>query len=195
MLKVGLTGGIGSGKSTVARIFEKLGTPIFYADDEAKKILVSDDVKKNIFNQWGEIVFFADGDVNKGALANIVFNNADELQILNNFIHPLLITEFEKWSNKHIMADTRYVILEAAILFGAGFHMLVDKTVCVTALDEQRIKRVRSRDNSTLEQVMSRMNSQWPQSKVAEISDYRINNSDGDMILESIITLHKTFIH
>ncbi len=195
MLKIGLTGGIGSGKSTVARVFEKLGTPIFYADDEAKKVLLSDEVKKNLFNHWGDVVFFSDGDVNKAALANIVLNNADELQILNNFIHPLLITEFEKWTNKHIMSDTRYIILEAAILFGAGFHMLVDKTICVTARDDQRIKRVRSRDNASEEQVESRMNSQWPQNKVAEISDFEINNSDGDMILESIITLHKTFIN
>ncbi len=195
MLKVGLTGGIGSGKSTVARVFEKLGTPIFYADYEAKIILSSEQVKNKLLNQWGDIVFFDDGEVNKAALANIVFNNADELQLLNNFIHPLLILEFEKWTNKHIMADTRYVILEAAILFGAGFHMLVDKTICVTALDEQRINRVRSRDNATEDQVKSRMNSQWPQDKVAEISDFVINNSDGDMILESIITLHKTFIN
>ncbi len=193
MVKIGLTGGIGSGKSTVARAFEKLGVPVFYADDQAKQILSTDAVKQDLKRQWGEKVFFDNGDVDKAALAQIVFSEAEELQKLNGFIHPKLMQAFEQWAKEKELLKNKYVIMEAAILFEAGFHMDVDKTICVSAPNAERIERVMLRDKVSQEQVESRINSQWPQDKLIGISDYEIQNSNNDMILESIIELHNIF--
>jgi len=193
MLKIGLTGGIGSGKTTIAKIFEKLGTPIYYADIEAKKILITDSVKLRIRDKWGDGIFYDNGDIDKAALANIVFNSKSELQFLNTIIHPKLMQDFEKWAKQKEIEQHKYVIMEAAILFEAGFHLDVDNVVCVSAPTDERIKRVMKRDNTTKEQVESRMNSQWPQDKVIEISDYEIKNYDSNMILKSITSLHELF--
>jgi len=193
MLKIGLTGGIGSGKTSVAKVFANLGCPIFFADDQAKKILITDAVKYDLNSQWGSDVFFENGEVDKAALANIVFNDSKELQKLNTFIHPKLMDAFNKWAAEQDKLGHKYVIMEAAILFEAGFHMDVDKTVCVTAPTEERISRVMNRDNTSKEQVESRMNSQWPQDKLIGISDYEIKNSNSDMVLKPIIKLHSVF--
>lgn len=195
MLRIGLTGGIGSGKTTVAKIFAKLNVPIFYGDDEAKKILISNNVKQMLKEEWGEEVFYDNKDVNKAALANIVFNDVVELQKLNGIIHPELLNKFDKWAKDKENEGYKYVILEAAILFEAGFQAFVNKTICVSATDEERIERVLKRDKATREQVISRMKNQWPQKKVIEISDYEIKNSSSDMILETIANLHNLFLN
>ncbi len=193
MLKIGLAGGIGSGKSTVAKVFVNLGVPVFYADNQAKKILCSNAVKENLREQWGSSVFFDNGDVNKAALAKIVFNYSKELEILNSFIHPKLMEAFNKWASEKEKSQNKYVIMEAAILFEAGFDKNVDKTICVSAPLNHRIERVIKRDNVIKEDVIARMNNQWSQEEVIEKSNYEIKNADEDMILDSIIKLHYSF--
>ena len=193
MLKIGLTGGIGSGKTTIAKIFEELGTPIYYADIEAKKILCTDIIKSRIRDKWGSTLFFENGNINKAELANIVFNDNTELQFLNSIIHPQLMKDFEYWAKNKELQNNNYVIMEAAILFEAGFHLDVDKVVCISAPEDERIKRVMARDNVTKDQVISRIKSQWPQDKIIEISDYEIKNSENDLILKPISLLHELF--
>ena len=193
MLKIGLTGGIGSGKSTVAKAFVNLGVPVFYADNQAKKILCSNAVKENLREQWGSSVFFDNGDVNKAALAKIVFNDSKELKILNSFIHPKLMEAFNKWASEKEKSQNKYVIMEAAILFEASFDKNVDKTICVSAPLNNRIERVIKRDNVIKADVIARMNSQWSQEEVIAKSNYEIKNADEDMILDSIIKLHYSF--
>ncbi|MCK5845871.1 MAG: dephospho-CoA kinase [Bacteroidales bacterium] len=193
MLKIGLTGGIGSGKTTIANVFSALGIPVFFADDEAKKVLITNRVKKKLYNKWGNNVFFDNGDIDKASLAEIVFSNSNELKYLNSIIHPEMLLNFEKWVAEKKAQNFNYVILEAAILFDAGFHKYVDKTICVSAPDEERIKRVINRDDVTKEQVKSRINSQWLQGRIIDISDYEILNSEEDMVLEQILKLHNVF--
>lgn len=193
MLKIGLTGGIGSGKTTIANVFSALGIPVFFADDEAKKVLITNRVKKKLYNKWGNNVFFDNGDIDKASLAEIVFSNSNELKYLNSIIHPEMLLNFEKWVAEKKAQNFNYVILEAAILFDAGFHKYVDKTICVSAPDKERIKRVINRDDVTKEQVKSRINSQWLQGRIIDISDYEILNSEEDMVLEQILKLHNVF--
>lgn len=191
MLKIGLTGGIGSGKSMVAIVFEKLGTSIFYADIEAKKFLENDIVKHNLREYWGEIIFQSSGEINKAELAQIVFSSAKELTKLNKLIHPLLMQEFSKWCDIQKQKGAKYVIIEAAILFEAGFDKFIDKSICVTAPIEQRIIRVMERDGASREQVVARMNNQWKQNEIIKKSDFEITNANNEMIINSIVELHE----
>ena len=189
MIKLGLTGGIGSGKTTVAKVFETIGVPVFYADDEAKKFLLKDNVKQQLVKLFGTKVIDDKGDVSKPELANIVFNNADSLKKLNALIHPLLINEFEKWAEKKKADNHPYIIMEAAILFEAGFDSYVDKALCVFAPLETRINRVVCRDGATNEQVLSRINNQMSGEERESKSDFVIRNSNSNMIVNEIVSL------
>ena len=191
MIKLGLTGGIGSGKTTVANVFETLGVPVFYADDEAKKFLYQNEVKQQLVELFGTKVIDDNGEVNKFELANIVFNDADSLKKLNALIHPLLINEFENWAEKKKANNYLYIIMEAAILFEAGFDSYVDKVICVSAPLETRINRVVSRDGATNEQVLSRINNQMSDEERELRSDFIIRNSNSDMIVNEIVSLNK----
>ncbi len=189
MNKIGLTGGIGSGKTTVAKVFETLGVPVFYADDEAKKFLFKNEVKQQLVQLYGPKVIDTKGKVDKTVLANIVFNDTDSLKKLNALIHPLLINEFEDWAEKKKVNKPPFVIMEAAILFEAGFDDYVDSVLCVSAPLETRISRVVNRDGVSKEQVLSRINSQMSDDKRELKSDYVIHNSENDMIVERIVFL------
>jgi len=192
MIKLGLTGGIGSGKTTVAKVFETIGVPVFYADDEAKKFLLKDRVKQQLIMLFGPKVINESGDVNKAELANIVFNNKESLEQLNALIHPLLMSEFVAWSEKKNAEKYPYVIMEAAILFEANFDANVDKVLCVSAPIETRISRVVNRDKVTKEQVISRMNNQMTDEEREIKSDYIIHNSTNKMIVADIVSLNKS---
>ena len=195
MIKLGITGGIGSGKTTVAKVFETIGVPVFYADDEAKKFLLRDAVKQQLVNLFGSKVINESGDINKTELANIVFNNKESLEELNALIHPLLMNEFVAWSEKKNAEKHSYVIMEAAILFEAGFDVYVDKVLCVSAPIETRISRVVKRDGVSKEQVLSRINNQMTDDERESKSDFIIHNSIGNMIMNEIISLNKKLSH
>lgn len=189
MIKLGLTGGIGSGKSTVAKVFESLGVPVFYADDEAKKFLFHKEVKSKLQALYGSRVLDERGEVDKPTLASIVFTDEQELAKLNALIHPLLEQEFLSWAESK--RGSQYIVKEAAILFEAGFDKSVDKILSVSAPLEQRIERVIKRDGVNRQQVLDRISKQWTDEQREAKSDFVINNADNQMILEQILQIHK----
>ncbi len=189
MIKLGLTGGIGSGKSTVAKVFQELGVPVYYADVEAKKFLLYKDVKQQLSKLFGRKILAKDGEIDKSILADIVFTNEKELVKLNALIHPMLENDFLQWSAQN--SDAKYIVKEAAILFEAGFDKSVDKILTISAAVEERIARVITRDNTSKQQVLDRISKQWTDVQREDKSDYIIHNSNGDMILEKIIKIHE----
>jgi len=186
MIKVGLTGGIGSGKSTVASIFQELGVPIYNADFEAKEFLKNHEVQNALVNFFGEKVI-TDGTVNKPFLASIIFNDKEALEKVNNLIHPLVRQSFKDWADTY--NSNPYVIIEVAILFENGFDSLVDKSIVVSAPQDQRLARTIKRDNTDEDSVKSRMNNQWPQEELINKADFVIDNSDHKLLIPQVLEL------
>jgi dephospho-CoA kinase len=170
---IGLTGGIGSGKTTMAKYFASKGIPVYIADDEAKKVMLSPAVIKEIGKAFGEEVL-TDGVPDKKKLADVVFNDPEKLQLLNSIIHPKVREHFYEWVQQQ--KDAVFVIKEAAILFESGSYKDCDKIILVTAPLGVRIKRVMERDNISREKVLERIANQWDDEKKGEMSDYIINN-------------------
>ena len=170
---IGLTGGIGSGKTTVANYFKSFGIPIYIADDEARKIMKSADIIEAIKNSFGDAIF-ENEILNRDKLAKIVFNNPKKLEKLNNIVHPAVKNHFEQWLMQNQSAP--YVIYEAAILFESGRYKDCDLIVTVVAPMKSRIERVIKRDNSTRELVLKRINAQWTDEERILKSDFIIEN-------------------
>ncbi|MDH7448275.1 dephospho-CoA kinase [Aquimarina sp. 2201CG14-23] len=171
---VGLTGGIGSGKSTVAKMFKKLGASIYIADDEAKKLMnEDDDVKKQILQLLGKESYVS-GELNRPFIADKVFNDKSLLEKLNAIVHPAVANHFITWKQKQKGA---YVIKEAAILFENSGYKQCDYTILVTAPEETRIERVLKRDHTTRTQVLARLKNQWLDSKKIPLADFVIINT------------------
>lgn len=191
MIKVGLTGNIGSGKSTVIQIFETLGVPVYHADLEAKKFLKKDHVKRLINDRFGTDVF-SGGQINRKKLAAIVFNDSEALNFLNAVIHPLVKEDLNSWMirKKH----HAYVIQEAAILFESGFYKDFDKVILISCPEDVAAKRVMKRDGVTVEEVLQRRANQWSQDKKIGLSDYIIDNSGNTLVLPQVLEIHKQLI-
>jgi dephospho-CoA kinase len=187
MIKLGLTGGIGSGKSTVAKVFQEMGIPVYYADDEAKKFLAYEEVKKRLQVLFGAQVVNALGAIDKPVLASIVFTDEKELAKLNALIHPLLENDFQEWVLKQ---NTSFIVKEAAILFEAGFDKSVDKILTISAPIDQRIDRVIKRDGVSRQQVLDRISKQWSDQQREAKSDFVIRNANEDMILAKILDIY-----
>jgi dephospho-CoA kinase len=171
---IGLTGGIGSGKTTIAKYFGSLGMPVYIADEEAKKILDSADVVQEVAASFGKEVL-TDGLPDRKKLAGIVFNSPEKLGLLNSIIHPKVKESFEAWVAAN--SNEPFVIKEAAILFESGSYKDCDKVILVTAPEDVRVSRVMERDNMSREDVMLRMANQWTDNKKIPLSDYIINNT------------------
>ncbi len=186
MIKIGLTGNIGSGKSLVCSLFERLSIPVYYADDEAKKILDSKEVHADLRGHFGAKIF-SDNKVNRQVLAGIVFQSKKELEFLNNTIHPRLKEDIKRWFAKQ--ENCTYAIVEAAILFENSFESLFDKIVLVSAPESIRLERVLKRDKAKKEDVINRMKSQWAEEKKIELSDYIIYNDGQQMLLPQFVEL------
>lgn len=192
MLIVGLTGGIGSGKSTVARFFEALGIPIYIADDRAKELMVNDTaLKQAIIELLGVAAYAENGNLNRAYIASQVFSHADLLNRLNALVHPAVGKDFKKWVNSQ---NSPYVIKEAAILFENGNYKQSDKNILVTAPTEMRIERVINRDGATKESILSRMQHQWPDSDKIPLADYIVENIDLEQTQLQVNSLHKELI-
>lgn len=192
MLKIGITGGIGSGKSTVSRIFELLGVPVYYADDRAKDIMVRDpELTAQVKHHFGEEIYNADGTLNRKLLGNIVFNDKDKLALLNSLVHPATIRDSDNWAQQQ---TTPYVLKEAALLFETeSFHHL-DKVIAVFAPQPLRIHRVMKRDNVTRNEVLARMYKQIDETIKMRLSDYVIHNDEQHMVIPQVLALHKKFL-
>ena len=191
MIKVGLTGGIGSGKTTVARVFELLKIPVYYADIEAKKILNNNLIVKNkIITKFGNI--YVNGEINREKLAKIVFNNKNALDYLNKIVHPAVINHYENWCILH--KSEKYTIKEAAILFESGSYTQMDKLVSVIAPVKIRINRVVKRDNTSVQKVKDRIKTQWTDNKKTDLSDFVIKNNDKNLLIPQIIKIHNHIV-
>lgn len=173
MIKVGLTGGIGSGKSTVAKMFIDLGIPVYFSDDNAKRLMATSKVvKRKLIKEFGKKTF-VNGVLNKPYLANIIFNNKAKLQAINAIVHPSVGNSFKRWVGKQ---KSNYVIQENAILFESNKQDDFDIIITVTAPKEIRIARVVERDNVQKEQVLSRINNQLLDSEKIKQSDFIVEN-------------------
>ena len=192
MLKIGLTGSIGSGKTTVASAFKALGVPVYIADIEAKKFLFDPVVISLIVELVGPEVLTSEGTIDRKALAGKVFSNPEKLHGLNAIIHPRVKLHFAQWSEKY--HDQPYVMQESAITFESGFHSLFDLIVVVAAPQEERIQRVLRRDGFTRELVLERIANQWPEHIKVEKADFVIQNSDTDMVLPQLLEIHEELL-
>lgn len=173
MVVVGLTGGIGSGKTTVAKEFEAIGIPVYIADIEAKALMLrSKIIKRKLIQLFGDQVY-VNGALNKSLIAKVIFNDKEALQKMNAIIHPRVALHFKKWVQKQ---NAIYVIKEVAILFENGGNKLCDFVITVTAPKDIRIERVLSRDNTTKAKVEAIMNNQWDDARKIKFSDFVINN-------------------
>lgn len=191
MRVVGITGGIGSGKTTTCMIFESLGVPVYYADNRAKELMVNDEVLRGkIVSAFGNDAY-VNGRLNRAYLANQVFNSKEKLSVLNGMVHPAVADDFESWLEQQ--KEANYVLKEAAILFESGAYHDVDITVLVIAPEQIRIERVMERDHSTKMEVLRRMKNQWTQERKAKLADHIINNDGSHLIIPQVLVLHEKF--
>ena len=188
MKKIGITGGIGSGKTYVASVLQSFGIPIFNADIQAKKIMTSSEkLIKLVKKEFGNDIY-KDSDLNKEKLASIVFSNSDKLQKLNSLVHPIVKEEFNNWYKKQ---TSPYVIKEAAILFESNSHIGLDAVICISAPLKLRMKRLLNRDDCSEKEIKKRIENQISQEEKQKLSDYIIVNDEKELLLPKIIKIHK----
>lgn len=186
---IGITGGIGSGKSTVSELFELCGVPVYIADSESKKLVASSSIiRKKLIGLFGEELYEG-GVLNKALLASYIFNDNEKLKLVNSIIHPEVEKHFREWVNQN--RGYEIVAQEAAILFESGFNKLMDKTITVYAPSEERIRRVVARDNVTREQVLVRIQNQMPDEEKAKLSDYVIVNDGTRSLIEQVLDIQQ----
>lgn len=184
---VGLTGGIGSGKSTIAKAFATLGIAVFNSDEQAKALIANNaQVKERIIASFGEEAY-QNGEYNRAYIAQIVFNNPEKLAILNSIVHPALAKHFKQWAKKQ---TSPYVLKEAAILFESGSYKDCDYIITVTAPEQLRIARVIARDHCTEAQVRARMAQQWTDAQRIALSNAVIENIDLESAKEQVKRIH-----
>jgi dephospho-CoA kinase len=183
MLKVGITGGIGSGKTTVCQIFERLGVPVYYADIRAKELMEDDkDLVKNIKATFGEEMY-VEGQLQRHQLAALVFNNEQLLLKLNELVHPVVLRDSQSWNEILATKHYPYSLREAALLVETGSYLTLDKLIVVSAHEQDRINRVMARDNATEAQVRARINTQMPEEQKVKYADYIIFN---DLLMDLV---------
>ena len=193
MLKIGITGNIGSGKTTISKIFEVLGIPVFYADDEAKKVMVDDAILVNELKQtFGSESYFEDGTLNRKHIAGIVFNNEAELKKLNAIVHPAVFRAFDNWVPQ--FKNAPYVLKEAALLFESSSYKMCDRSIMVTAPLELRIARVMLRDGLSRDEILNREARQFSEEKKLQLADYAIKNDNTELVIPQVLALHKQFL-
>lgn len=192
MYKVGITGGIGSGKSVVCRLLGERGVAVYDADSRAKGLMAtSKELREALIEAFGVEVFTSEG-VNRGYLAARVFSDAEQLQRLNAIVHPAVMEDFDRWAEAQ---QGHYVVLESAILFEADLESRVDATVAVMAPEELRVERVMARDGATKEQVLARINNQMSDDERADRAKYGVVNIDIEDLEEDVEQLHRRLLY
>jgi dephospho-CoA kinase len=192
MMKLGITGGIGSGKTSVCKVFSILGIPVFSADPEAQKIMNTDkNIRKELIRITGKNIY-PDDCLDRMVLAALIFKDPDLLKQVNALVHPVVFDHFIKWADEQ---NTPYVIMEAAILFESGGANLVDRIATVVAPVEERIARVIRGNKLSREQVLDRIRNQMDDDARIMKSDYVINNSENEMIIPVILQIHEDIIN
>ncbi len=191
MLKIGLTGGIGSGKTTVAQIFEILGIPVYYADDAAKKLMNEDEnLRKKIIESFGADSY-VDGKLNKSFLSKVVFADSKKTKLINSIIHPATIADAEKWMQKQ---NAPYAIKEAALIFEANADENLDLVIGVYANEPLRIKRVMQRNNISENEVKLRIKNQMDEETKMSLCSAIILNDDEDLLIPQVIAFHENLL-
>ncbi len=191
VLKVGLTGGIGSGKSTVARIFEVLGIPVYYADAEAKRLMNEDaGLKQNIIKHFGSETY-SSGLLNRSYISSIVFNDPAKLELLNSLVHPATKHDAEAWMLKQ---TSPYAIHEAALIFEAGVNERLDYVIGVSAPQPLRILRAVERDGMTAEEILKRMKQQMDEDEKMKRCDFIVINDEQQLLIPLVLALHQKLL-
>lgn len=191
MLKIGLTGGIGSGKSTVAKVFESLGVPVYKADDEAKKLMATDPQLINLIKKHFSEEVYKEGKLDKAYLASVVFNNKEKLNLLNSLVHPFTIEDGKSWMKRQ---QTSYAIKEAALIFESGSQGEFDFIVGVYAPETLRIHRTIQRDKTDKELVRLRMQNQIKEEIKMKLCDEVLINNEQELLVPQIIALHEKLL-
>lgn len=189
--RLGVTGGIGSGKTSVCKVFNVLGIPVFSADPVARDIMDKDAGIRLRLNTIAGRDLYRGGELNRAELAGLIFNNQALLEKVNSLVHPVVFNNFIDWS---VRQSSPYVIMDAAILFESGASKLVDRIATVVAPVEERIERVMQRNNLTGEQVRERIRNQMEDDERIKLSHYIINNSENDMIIPAVIRIHNDLL-
>lgn len=195
MLKIGITGGIGSGKTTVCRVFETLSIPVFNADVVAKQIMVTDTILiAEVKLAFGEDSYLKNEALNNKHLAEIVFNDTKALAKLNSIVHPAVFRAFETWV-KEIPTSVPYVLKEAALLFESGSYQMCNYNILVTAPLTTKLARVMQRDGVTEAQVKARMDKQFTDKQKLKMADYFIENTENRSVITQVLDLHQQFLN
>ena len=195
MIKIGLTGGIGSGKTTVAKIFENLGVPVYYSDYWAKKLSnTNTEIIDGLKQEFGEKIYSKNKTLNKTLLSKIIFNDKSQLEKVNNIIHPIVRNHFDNWANEHKKTNQKYIIKEAAILFESGAYKQVDKIITVFTELNLRIERLQKRDNITKSKILKKIAAQMPEEEKIKLSNYIIYNNKNDLLLPQVLKIHETLV-
>ncbi|WP_254153529.1 dephospho-CoA kinase [Chryseosolibacter indicus] len=191
--QIGITGGIGSGKSTVCKIFQHLGVPVYDADSHAKKLMTTDGILiSQIKKEFGDLSYNSDGTLNRIYLGNNVFHNEEKLALLNSLVHPRVAIDYSHWVNEN--KQHTYVIKEAALLFEANSHKGLDRVIVVTAPEALRFKRVLARDlHRTVEQLKAIVEKQMPEDEKRERADHIIVNDESMLVIPQVLELHALF--
>jgi len=190
VLRIGLTGGIGSGKTTVARLFEILGIPVYYADDAARRLMnTNEEIKTSIIKHFGKDAYL-NGELNRKYLGGIVFADKKKLELLNSLTHPATIKDAEEWMKKQ---TTPYVVKEAALLFESGSNENLDYVIGVYAPQHIRVKRVMDRDGLPAEEVMKRISRQLDEEEKMKRCDFVIVNNEEELVFPQVLALHEKF--
>ena len=190
MIKIGLTGGIGSGKTTVANIFKQLGAPVYFSDDRAKDLMLNNQfLRESLISVLGDKIII-DGVLNRSYIASKVFSNPKELIKLNALVHPFVQKDFDVWSASQ---NSFYVLKETAILFETGADKFLDKVVLVESPEDLKVSRVMLRDRMTKEEVLMRMSKQWSDNQKRTNADYIIYNDEKTPLINQILKLHSIF--
>ncbi len=191
MLKVGLTGGLGSGKSTVAHIFEVLGIPVYYADVASRRLMKDDEkIRTAVQNAFGKEVY-QEGELDRKYLAEIVFKDEKKLELLNSIVHPATIKDAEEWMKQQV---AHYAIKEAALIFESGSEKNLDYVIGVRAPLELRLDRVIKRDNLGKEEALERMKKQMDEETKMSLCDFVIINDETNSVIPQVLAVHEKLL-
>ncbi len=192
-IRVGLTGGIGAGKSSVAKIFHLLGVPVYYADDRAKHLMNTEpELRKAITDLFGTRAYADDGRINRPYLAKEAFGNPEKLQALEAIVHPAVFRDTERWEEEH--EDAPYTLREAALLFESGNYKNLDRIITVSAPEEVRIERILKRDKVPRKAILARIRRQWPEEEKIERSDFVIINDGRHLLIPQVLDIHQKLL-
>ncbi|MDP1622276.1 MAG: dephospho-CoA kinase [Bacteroidales bacterium] len=192
MLKIGLTGNIGSGKTVVSDVFSTLDIPVYHSDEESKKFLTDPSVKNEIVKHFGYGILTNGHEINRRSLASIVFSDNRALNLLNSILHPRVKSDFRTWASLH--SEKPYVIQEAAIIFESGFRPEFDYIIQVTCPKETAIERIVKRDKIDRHSMLLRMQFQMDEEEKTHLSDFVIRNDGSEMIIPQVLSIHKQLL-